>query len=225
MDTPSADEESYRLLNDNLRTDYGECPFVVDAAFQSSVTVEHFSGGDDATYVFVSRGLAWSDSSRAAKPTIRFAPFVAGTDIIYDVTEATLQGKARPFECDLRQHSRKIYALMPFQVEVIQVSYRIVRDDRHALISFHDARGERIRAVSPFEFQTDFDPGKTCVINYGVPKRLRATGRDGVYTEVLRGPQMTPGTQTFLVRSLLTGNQQKAAFSAWSTVVPVVPSE
>jgi hypothetical protein len=225
MDEISEDDQLFMLLDKQLRPDYGDCPFVVDRAIAGGVTVEHYSGGRDATYVFVSRGPEWEESSPAARPTIRFAPFVAGTSIIYDVTDATLQGKARPFVCDLRKHSRRVYALLPYQIEAIAIRYQIVRDNRHAVISFHDARGESIQAVCPFEFQTDFEPGRTCIIAKGVPRRLRTTTPSGEHDEVLRGPQMMPGTQNFLVRSLLTGREQKFAFSAWRTVVPVVPTE
>lgn len=224
MEEPTPDDKLFNLLNKQLRTDYGDCPFVVDRRFESAVLIENYNGGRDATYVFVSRGAEWSEESPAALPTIRFAPFVPGTSIIYDVTDATLQGKARPFACDLRKHHRRIYAVLPVQIEAIKIGYQIVREDRQARVSFHDARGEQLEAVCPFEIQSTFEVGgRSCVVTKDAPKLLRTTAGSGEHNEVLYGLQFAPGTQTFLVRSLMTGREHKSSFSAWRTVVPVEP--
>jgi len=85
--------------------------------------------------------------------TIGYAPFVEGTAIIYDLTDETMQGKARPFVCNLRQQLVRLYAVMPFQIEETALSIEGVGNNRHLHVAFLDARREAIQAALPFELR------------------------------------------------------------------------
>ena len=98
MDVSSPDNRLRSALNEQLRADYGECPLTIGEKASRYVELWHCSGGHDATYVYVSRRLETdADPSRPSEVTIGFAPHVAGTMLIYDVTAGTMQGKAGRF--------------------------------------------------------------------------------------------------------------------------------
>ena len=73
----------------------------------------------------------------------RLLPQVAGTDIIYDVTAEAMQGKARPFACDLAS----LQAGLRPPAGADRSDRRRGRDRRrrpHLHVEFLDARGERL---------------------------------------------------------------------------------
>jgi hypothetical protein len=137
------------LLQQRLQPHSGPCPFVVRGPVAQAIGLAHFSGGRDATYVFVSRKAEFRSTPGADAPTIHFAPEVAGTAIIYDVTAGGMQGKARPFDCDLGQHATRIYAVMPYQIEGVRTSREPDSRGFVLQVEFVDARQERIEAILP----------------------------------------------------------------------------
>ena len=186
-------DERLAALSLHLRSGDGDCPFVVRDPPGADVRLTHFSAGRDATYVVI-------QSSKLENVTIGYAPLVEGTTLIYDVTDQTLQGKARPFDCNLHPSGQRVYALVPVQIESIHVALRGWRLN----VEFHDARGERIEAALPFHWTLS-----------GANQQRRAsyssTNRDGQF---VRGLQ--PGGEeisSIAVRSLLTGREERAAIN------------
>ncbi len=123
----------------NVRFTAEPALFVSNAGATSQMIIEQFDGGRDAQYFVVSRKLdkrpgAGLIRTETVPPrqTIGFLPQVAGTDIIYDVTDETLQGKCRPFVCDLASVWSRVYALLPLQIETIELASSTTPDGRTA---------------------------------------------------------------------------------------------
>jgi hypothetical protein len=182
-------------LRERLQPHDGPSPFVLRGPVAQAIHLTHYFGGRDATYVFVSRKTEFRSTPGSESPTIHFAPQVAGTAIIYDVTAGALQGKARPFVCDLSQHSTRIYAVMPYQIEGIRTS-RQSSDHGFVLhVEFVDARQERIAAVLPLSTEL-------CLSN-GIRHKSRSiTGESGVFRSSFQVSRGSDPCQ-LIVRSLL----------------------
>src|SRR4051812_3930178 len=107
-----------KALERELLAEAGRGPFVIDQHAAKWVELRHFWGGRDATYVVVSRKSSeFVVPSGSILATIQYAMFVEGTTIIYDATDEMLQGKARPFVCDVTRQPARVYALLPMQIE------------------------------------------------------------------------------------------------------------
>jgi len=203
-DSPDLTELNTKLkpLAHELRPDRGPCPFVVDAFDAQRVALPHYSGGRDATYVLVSRKLTGEQPPSDLAVTIRYAPFVEGTTVIYDLTDETMQGKARPFVCDLGDGTIRMYAVMPFQIESIHIRLEPSTSPPSLVVAFLDARGELIQAALPFELQITDSAG------HEHTKQYRSTDRSGRYTSKM----LPANVRNCAIRSLLTGREQ------WLTV-------
>lgn len=90
-------------------------------------------------------------------PAERLAP----TDLVYDVTDEILHGKAKPILCDLSRQTLRVYATLPTQIE--QVSLRAGEDrageDRARsrvvalAVEFQDAGGRTIQGGLPYHVE------------------------------------------------------------------------
>jgi hypothetical protein len=185
-----------KMLAHELRSDDSPCPFVVDEDAAHRVTLPHYSGGRDATYVFVARKWNGRLPLPDVSVTIRYSPLVEGTTIIYDVTDEQLQGKARPFVCSLGRKMIRVYAVMPFQVEDISLHSTGDSSHREIQVAFLDARQQTIQAALPFELRLVAASGKTLLTEY------RATERSGRFSY---SPEADIVASKVIVRSLLTG--------------------
>jgi hypothetical protein len=121
-----------------------------------------------------------------------------------------MQGKARPFVCELREEL-KIYALLPVQLESIDV--RVEVSDLFApkkvlRVEFHDARGERLQAVLPFHLRLEGSDEKPLV------QRYYATERDGRFVSPPPLLADAPAGSRIVIRSQLTG---------WETTTQLAP--
>ena len=189
----------------HLWPDVGPCPFVVDQDAAMQVVLQHYDAGRDASYVTVSRGsekeLSQGSNPLSDKPaTLRFASFVQGTTIIYDATDETLQGKARPFACDLNRRSFRLYALLPFQIEGTAMQVKNVNSQRYLKVAFVDARGEKIQAAMPFELRL-IDRDESTLASKDC-----ATDREGQFVYHLYYGAAAP--MKAVVRSRLTGREE-----------------
>jgi hypothetical protein len=187
---PLLRDERLATLSRELRAGEGECPFVVRPPHDATVKLAHFSAGRDAAYVVV-------EADKLAKVTIGYRSFVEGTTLIYDVTDETLQGKARPFECKLDSKHPRVYALLPVQIEVTQVVLR----GRRLHVEFQDARGERIEAALPFQLTHNSANGKDCAYYF-------STDRDGRFVREISDADRDE-LLSVRVRSLLTGREEQ----------------
>jgi len=188
-----SDNKSLVALSKELRPADDECPFVVDAAAALHVSLLHFSAGRDATYVVVSRNVGGKDSPENLAVNIGYRPFVEGTTIIYDATAETMQGKARPFVCNLHSSPRiRVYAVMPFQIEGTSLR----SEGGRLSVELLDARGERVAAALPFELRLVNASGEVLSAEY------HSTDRAGHFScEAVRAGRA-------VVRSLLTGREE-----------------
>lgn len=184
--------------------------FVSKAGAASRVVIKQYDAGRDATYLTVSRQperagrLENVELADAFPPreTIGFLRQVAGTDIIYDLTDETLQGKCRPFVCDLTTVRCRVYALLPVQIEAIALTAAATPAGRTARVEFHDARGQRLQALLPFHFRIEAD-GKEINTGYYVTE---SDGRFDFPPKLLT--DLPPGSK-LIVRSQLTGREQE----------------
>lgn len=186
-------------------------PLLVSRTGAGSVLrIDQHDGGRDAQYFFISRKDQKTPFARRLpvfpplRETIGFLPQVAGTDIIYDLTDETLQGKCRPFVCDLTKVRSRVYAVLPVQIEAIALTVATSPAGVTARVEFHDARGERLQALLPFHFRIEAD-GKEIKAGYYV------TGSDGRFGFPARLLADLPAGSQLTVRSQLTGREQKCS--------------
>jgi hypothetical protein len=191
----------WKALLPELRANRGSCPFVVDAQAAKHVALSHLSGGRDAMYVVVARKPNGQSPLPALAVMIGYAPFVEGTTIIYDVTDETMQGKARPFVCDLGRRMERMYAVLPFQVEETSIRCQGTSEDRRLEVAFLDGRRQRIQAALPFELRLLNPDGATLMAEYV------ATDRHGRFSRPMPSRSIATAT-TATVRSLLTGRER-----------------
>ncbi len=187
-------------LAQQLRASGGPCPFVVDRQALKFVTLPHHSAGRDATYVHVSR--KWNGKLPLAdlSVTIGYAPFVEGTTIIYDLIDEMMQGKARPFICNLGRQFVRAYMMMPFQIEATDLQIEGPAGERRLNVGFSDARGETIQAALPFELRFTEANGNPFLTEFC------ATDRKGQFSRSL--PSEAGSGERAVVRSLLTGQEE-----------------
>jgi hypothetical protein len=188
-------------------------PLLVSRAGAGSVLrIDQHDGGKGAQYFFISRKEqkhAFFDRPLPVFPppreTIAFLPQVAGTDILYDLTDEMLQGKCRPFVCDVTTVRCRVYALLPVQIEAIALTAGVAPAGSTAQVEFHDARGQRLQAVFPFHFRIEAD-GNEIKSGYYVTE---VDGRfDFSKTKLLT--DLPPGA-TLTVRSQLTGREKSCS--------------
>jgi hypothetical protein len=194
---PEIDEINRRFkpLFRYLRAGEGACPFVIDDDAAKRVVMSHHNAGRDATLIQIGRKWDGKLPLDDLAVTIRYAPFVEGTAIIYDLTDETMQGKARPFECDLKSRFARMYMLLPYQVERTAIELRGTGERRAARISFLDARGEVIEAALPFELRIAASHDKQ------LESRYASTNEDGLFRCELESANIA-------VRSCLTGCEE-----------------
>jgi hypothetical protein len=206
QELPEIAEFNKRLkpLIHELRADSRPCPFVLDASDTKRIALSHYSAGGDATYIHVSRKWDGTQPPADLAVIIQYAPSVEGTTIIYDLIDETMQGKARPFVCNLGRQFIRAYMLLPFQVEEIVIRTEGAGDRRHFQVAFLDARSETIQAALPFELRLLGDDGKALRSEY------HATDRQGRWS---REAESFADASKIVVRSLLTGEEQTIRLS------------
>jgi hypothetical protein len=202
QDHPELIEITKRLkpLANELRASRGPCPFVVDKQALKRVSLPHYSAGRDATYIHVSRKWNGKLPLTDLSVTIGYAPFVEGTTIIYDLIDEMMQGKARPFLCNLGQQFVRVYMMLPFQIEATDLRIEDPSGGRRLNVAFADARGEKIQAALPFELQIAEADGNPFLTEFC------ATDREGQFSRNL--PSSACCGERVIVRSLLTGRKE-----------------
>jgi hypothetical protein len=190
--------------------DRGPALFVSRAGAASRFRTEQFVGGRDATYIVVTRipernkldSLPEVIAPTAFRETIGYGPQVSGTDLIYDLADETLQGKARPFVCGLTDKSTRIYAILPVQMEGIALEWREHEGQRRLSADFHDASGGRLQALLPLHFRLAGPDGSLVKSGY------YATEIDGRFTFPPPLFADLPAGCNVTVRSQLTGREE-----------------
>ena len=192
-----------------------DAAIVPEAGVKSKLTSLEVAGGRDVRYVLVyCRGLSASWKPGFQERLV-FGRHVAGTDLIYDLTGEFLQGKARPFVGDFRELPLRVYAVLPFQVERIdlaaqqRVAVEDLPEDRTARIShevriqFQDATGSAIRGRFPIYVALRRPEPRWERGSYAVTP---AEGTAQPWRHVAQIPSLD-GDWSLIVRSLLTGDE------------------
>lgn len=176
-------------------------------AFSAQVECKNRGADRDVRYVLV-RAVAGGPTPLRA--TIGFSEQISGTDLIYDVTGEFLQGKARPFECDLTLQRQRLYAVLPFQLESISLAAveRVQRGEHvQVKVEFLQGTGARIAGTLPFHLELFRPDGSR------QHEAWQATDRAGGYSATLPLPRdATPGRWSLVVRSQLNGQEARQRF-------------
>jgi hypothetical protein len=200
---PDFTERFAELLSISRRDSESREPALVPTAGKQSLLLsESVGGGKDVEIVVV---LAKLDSQGKALPvleTLTYREDIAGSDLVYDLTREFMQGKARPFDCDLRKLPVRIYALLPFQVEGLQVAARQQGTKIAMDIEFQDALGKRVAGPLPCHARLQSPAGKA------VWEKFLSSSKEGLLSIAPGLPENpTPGKWLVIVRSLLDGKE------------------
>ncbi|MFO0903551.1 MAG: hypothetical protein U0939_11150 [Pirellulales bacterium] len=200
-----ADAPPSTALLDRL---FGSSPaawLVPEQGEQSQLEVRQRQRPGCAQYLVVTRRQA--DSKRTASEAWREwlwpASHLPPTDLVYDVTEELLHGKAKPILCDLTRYPRRVFALLPTQLELVSLRafQRVAPGGVIRLkASGADASERCIAGQLPFAVELVDPAGKS------IENRYLVAATDGV----LRAEQPVPrdaasGVWTLRVRSQLNG--------------------
>ena len=190
MSLSDHNEKLLWVLKKHLQPDDRPCPFVIEGAAASDFALQHFRGGRDAVYVTVAK-----TSPDAINPVIHFADYLDSTSLIYDATAGCLQGKVRPFVCDLTAIDSRIYVVLPYQIEGLGSA--IEQSERAVLEVWHvDASEAAIPASLPFVLEIT-DANNLTTSGY------RCTTPVGRYHELLMATEHN-NIRKIGIKSLLT---------------------
>jgi hypothetical protein len=176
------------------------------AGAASQLTCEGFAGGKEVQLVLVRAKLGADGKPLAVRETLTYRRDIAGSDLVYDLTGEFMQGKARPFDCDLREQPARLYALMPFQVEM-RVSAEVESgnfgeaDKVKVRVDFLNGLGKPAAGALPCHALLRAPDGKVAW------ERFLATSSEGSLAQRLDMPR---GKWQLVVRSLLTGEESSS---------------
>jgi hypothetical protein len=190
---------------------------------RSKLASVEISGGRDLKYVIVYAREVPDNWQPGIQETLVYRRDVAGTDLVYDVSGEFMQGKARPYECDLRKLPLRIYAVLPFQVEKLDlaIQQRVeipavrLQDQRifglwlKTQVQLLDAAGEAIAGKFPIAVEFIRRQSRDRIRGFSL-----VDAETGGPTEI--GTAIKPegaGQWEFAVRSLLTGDEVTLPFS------------
>jgi hypothetical protein len=192
----------------SVRRDAAIVPQLGQRSKLASVEID---GGRDVKYVIVYSRKVPENWQPGIEETLTYRRDVAGTDLVYDVTGEFLQGKARPFDCDLRKLPLRIYAILPFQVERLELAaqqrvtakYMPKHDTNHVAIGLRlhlqDATGSLIAGRLPIFLGLRSQNG----LDYG-GYTCAQKGRPNKFVSQL---ESETGDWSLVARLLLTGDE------------------
>lgn len=190
------------LKNAGANTRPREPALVPAAGERSQLTCVGLSGGKDVELVLVRAKRDSQGKDRAVRETLTYRQNVAGSDLVYDLTGEFMQGKARPFDCDLREQPARLYALLPFQVEGLTVIAKQQGRTVSMAVEFRTALDRRVVGTLPCHAVLKTPNGKVAW------ERYLATSKDGALNAAAELPPEAPrGKWLLIVRSLLDGKE------------------
>mgnify|MGYP001589467905 CR=1 FL=1 len=177
-----------------------EPALVPEAGKGSLLNCFSFVAGKDVEIVLVGANKDAEGKPLEVKETLTYRQDVAGSDLVYDLTGEFMQGKARPFDCDLQKQPARLYALLPFQVESLLVDAELMSGKLILKVEFRNGLEKRVRGALPCHAELRMPDGKVAWEKY------LATSTDGTLTATADMPPGGPtGKWTIIVRSLLDG--------------------
>ncbi len=190
------------LREGNFRRDAAIVP---EQGRRSPLAAVDVAGGRDVRYVIVYARELPKTWKPGVQETLTYRGDVAGTDLVYDVTGEFLQGKARPFRADFRELPLRIYAVLPFQLEQIELQaqqrvrakYLPQEETNRVSLDLHlqlkDAVGSPVAGRFPISLglrrsaAEPVDGGYCTADNRGKPSKLVAqVASDGDWALVVR---------------------------------------
>ncbi|HUE69780.1 MAG TPA: hypothetical protein VMP01_02730, partial [Pirellulaceae bacterium] len=185
---------------------------------KSKLASVEIDGGRDAKFVVVYARELPANWIPGIQETLTYSSDVAGTDLIYDLTGEFLQGKARPFVGDFREQPLRVYAVLPFQLEQIDLAAQ--QNVHHAAgresqaefklplrLRFLDGRGEPISARLPYCIQTRHSGSGFASGTY-LTAQPQSDNAKSLFVPI----KPLAGRWTLSVRSLLTGDEATLPF-------------
>jgi hypothetical protein len=177
-----------------------EPALVPEAGARSLLRCLSFVAGKDVEIVLVRAKQDADGKPLKVKETLTYRQDVAGSDLVYDLTNEFMQGKARPFDCDLQKQPARLYALLPFQVESLSVEVASKSGKVVLKVEFRNGLDKRIQGALPCHAELRLPDGKVAWNEY------LSTSTDGMLTATADMPPETPaGKWSVVVRSLLDG--------------------
>ncbi len=177
-----------------------EPALVLVAGDRSQWKCEGYMGGQDVELVIVRPKVQIVESG--VKEGLTYRKDIAGSDLVYDLTGRFLQGKARPFECDLSVQLVRLYALLPFQVEGLSVIAKQQAGNVSIEMEYQNALNQRVKGALPCYAELRQPNG---MVVWG---RYLATSVDGHLKTAAELPREAPrGKWSLVVRSELDGKQ------------------
>lgn len=177
-----------------------ESALVPAAGTRSLLHCVSFVAGKDVEIVLVRAKKDADGKPLKVKETLTYRQDVAGSDLVYDLTDEFMQGKARPFDCDLGEQPARLYALLPLQVESLSVEAESKSGKVDLKVEFRDGLGKRVQGALPCHAALRMPDDKVAWEQY------LATSLDGTLTSTAELPSVAPqGKWSVAVRSLLDG--------------------
>lgn len=177
-----------------------EPALVPEAGKGSLLNCFSFVAGKDVEIVLVGAKKGSDGKPLKVKSILTYRQDVAGSDLVYDLTGEFMQGKARPFACDLQTQPARLYALLPFQVESMSVDARSKSGRVVLKVEFRNGLDQRVRGALPCHAELRMPDGKVAWEKY------LATSTDGTLTATAElPPGVAAGKWLIVVRSLLDG--------------------
>ena len=178
-------------------------PALVPAeAERSLLTCDGLVGGKDVEIVLVRAKRGPDGKPLAVKETLTYRKDVAGTDLVYDLTGKFMQGKARPFDCDLRNQPARLYVLLPFQVENLAAVARQQQNKITIEVEFQNALSKCVKGSLPCHAALRTPDGKVAWERY-----LATTPEGKLAATADLPPSFLLGKWSLVVRSLLDGKE------------------
>jgi hypothetical protein len=192
--------ELLRIVTANTRPP--AAALIPATAERSLLMCDGFVGGKEVEIVLVRAKRGLDRKPLTVKETLTYRQDVSGSDLVYDLTGEFMQGKARPFDCDLREQPARFYALLPFQVEYLAVVARQQQDKIAFEVEFQNALGKRVEGALPCYAELRTPDGKS------VWARYLATSKDGRLKTAAELPPDAPrGKWSLAVRSQVDGKE------------------
>lgn len=192
---------------------------------RSKLASVEISGGRDVKYVIVYAREIPQSFQPGIEETLTYRRDVAGTDLVYDVTGEFMQGKARPFECELRKLPLRIYAVLPFQVEKLHLSIQqrvefptirpreldVFFPSLQTRVRLLDAAGEFIAGKFPIAVEYICRQSHRRIRGFSL-----ADAETGGLLEIITAMKPEAGQWELAVRLLLAGDEARLPFSVVS---------
>ncbi len=141
-----------------------------DPTHSSELSTAGLFAGPDVRYALVAAPSleAPTAGSSPQRYTLTYANEVAGTDLIYNVSQSFLQGKARPFDISLAPGELALFCILPFQIEGVQGKVQAQTDRTIYSVEFLSGGAKPIQGQLPLALVEQVHSGAEFVKAYAL---------------------------------------------------------